>query len=173
MGDELLRTDNSQYMTALEEHGDTVYRICLVYLKNKADAEDVFQTVFLKLCEAKPSFHDAGHCRAWLITVARNECKNTLRSFWRRRVTCVEEIILPVEDGTDRQVVRAVLALPVKYRDVVYLFYYEGYKIGELAAMLGLKEPTVKTRLRRGRQLLKTTLTEGALFDEEKSAEGI
>jgi RNA polymerase sigma-70 factor (ECF subfamily) len=109
----------------------------------------------------RPQFNDDGHIKAWLITVARNLCKNQLKSFWHRKVTCVEEIILPVKSSGDGEVVKAVLNLPLKYRDVIYLFYFEGYKISELAVILKTNESTVKTRLKRGRELLKTVITEG------------
>jgi RNA polymerase sigma factor (sigma-70 family) len=157
---ELLRMGNS-YVDIMEKYADTVLRVCLVFMKNKADAEDVFQNVFLKLCEAKPHFNDEGHIKAWLITVARNECKNQLHSFWRRKVTCIDEIVLPVKNTEDKEVVKAVVNLPLKYRDIVYLFYFENYKINELSKLLNLKEPTVKTRLKRGRELLKDILLSG------------
>lgn len=168
MGNELLRTDNS-FVAIMEKNADTVFRVCLVFMKNKADAEDIFQNVFLRLCETRPQFNDDAHVKAWLITVARNECKNQLRSFWRRKVTCVNEIVLPVKDPRDKEVVKAVLSLPLKYRDVLYLFYFEGYKINELSELLHLKQPTIKTRLRRGRELLRGMLSEGGLQYEQEA----
>lgn len=160
MKDELLRTDNP-FVEIMKKYADMVLRICLVYMKNKTDAEDVFQNVFLKLCVSKPPFHDEEHLKAWLITVARNECINVLRSFWHRNVTCIDEIVLPVKNGEDKEVIKALLNLPLKYRDVLYFFYFEGYKINELSKLFRVKEPTIKTRIRRGRELLKDILLQG------------
>lgn len=160
MENELLRADNS-FIDIMEKYADTVFRICLVYMNNKTDAEDVFQNVFLKLCKSQPSFNDEEHKKAWLITVARNECKNQLLSFWRRNVTCIDEIVLPIIESDDKEVVKAVLSLPLKYRDILYFFYFEYYKINELSKLFKMKEPTIKTRLKRGRERLKSILLEG------------
>lgn len=160
MGNELLRTGNS-VIEIMESYADMVYRICLVYMKNINDAEDAFQTVFLKLCQSHPCFHDEGHIKAWLITVAKNECKNQLRCFWRRNVTKLDELVMPVKSPEDREVVKETLNLPLKYRDILYLFYFEDFKITEIAKMLDMKEATVKTRLKRGRELLKSALLNG------------
>ena len=157
MADELLSRDFS-FDEIIEKYADTVFRICFIFMKNNTDAEDVFQNVFLKLYELQPTFNDADHIRAWLITVARNECKNQLRSFWRRNVTCIDEVLLPEKTAKNSEIIGSVLRLPLRYRDILYLFYFEDYKISELSAMLKMKESTVKTRLKRGRNLLKDEL---------------
>lgn len=144
----------------LERYGDTVLRLCLVYLRSRSDAEDAFQTVFMKLCEKKPCFREEEHVKAWLITVTHNVCLSELRSFWKRRVVCVEETAAPVREE-DRDVVRAVLGLPLKYREAAYLHYFEGYKVAETASLLHCRETTVKTRLFRARALLKHELSPG------------
>lgn len=135
-------------------------------MKNKTDAEDVFQDVFLTLYELQPVFNDADHIRAWLITIARNKCKNQLRSFWRRNVTCIDEVLLPAKTKQNDGIISAVLKLPLRYRDIVYLFYFEEYKISELSVMLKVKESTVKTRLKRGRSLLKEELLKEGYYNE-------
>lgn len=160
MYNELLRTNNS-FVEIMEKYADMVLRICLVYMKDKTDAEDAFQNVFLKLCTSKISFHDEEHIKDWLITVAKNECKNQLLSFWHRNVTCIDEVVLPIKNAEDRGIIKATLNLPLKYRDLLYLFYFEDYKVEEISKLLGMKESTVKTRLKRGRELLKSSLLQG------------
>lgn len=165
MKDELLRTDSS-INDVIEKYSNTVLRICLIYMSNQADAEDVFQNVFLKLCELHPTFNDEEHTKAWLITVAKNECKNRLKSFWRRNVIFIDNIILPIKNTQEKEVVKAVFSLPLKYRDIIYLFYYEDYKIEEISELLSMKQSTVKTRLNRGRTLLKNIfMQEGIQYE--------
>lgn len=146
---------------ALGAHADTVRRICFLHLHNRDDVEDVFQEVFLKYALHRPDFESHDHERAWLLRVAVNACKDLHRSFWRRRVSSLEDANqsgLAIRDR-DREVLDAVLRLvPPKYRDVIYLHYYEGYKAAEVAAILGQKENTVYTWLARAREQLKTTL---------------
>lgn len=160
VADELLCTDNSM-TDILDKYADTVLRLCLVYMRNKADAEDAFQNVFLKLCKINPSFNDEEHIKAWLITVTSNECKNLLKSFWRRNIVFIDEVVLPVKDMDKKEVSTAVLKLPVKYRNVMYLHYFEGYKVSELVKILNEKEATIKTRLKRGRELMKNEMLKG------------
>lgn len=136
-----------------------VRRICLCHLKNRADTEDVFQTVFLKYLLYEGDFQDAGHEKAWLIRVTVNACKDQLRSLFRRRTVSLEElegkaVFLPRQC----RVLDAVLALPEKYRDVIYLHYYEGYSAAEIGGLLGKKENTVYSLLSRGRTMLKERL---------------
>ena len=165
MGNELLCTDNS-FIEIMERYSDMVLRICYVFLRNQADAEDACQNVFLKLCTSAPVLCEKEQLKAWLITVARNECRNLLHSFWRRRVSCYYPVDPPSRDRQKRGVIAAVLQLPLKYRDILYFHYYEGYPVKELAKLLHMKEPTVKTRLMRGRKLLKEALQKGGFVYE-------
>jgi RNA polymerase sigma factor (sigma-70 family) len=162
---ELLRTDDS-FTEILEKYADTVLRLCFVYLRNKTDAEDVFQNVFLKLCKIKPVFNDDEHVKAWLITVASNECKNLLKSFWRKRVVCIDKAVAQVKKRDNREMVSYIMLLPLKYRNVLYLHYFEDYKVSELALILKANQSTVKTRLKRGRELLKNELVKGGYHYE-------
>jgi RNA polymerase sigma-70 factor (ECF subfamily) len=130
-------------------------------MQNRADAEDCYQNIFLKLYKNNPTFNDEEHVRAWLITVTTNECRNMQKSFWRRHMVSIDEVILAVEDEYKREVVKEVISLPERYRDIIYLHYYEGYKVSELSRMLKQKENTIKSRLLRGRELLKARLLEG------------
>lgn len=145
---------------AMDRYGDTVLRICYVYMKQKEDAEDIFQNVFCRYLTAEKEFESEEHEKAWLIRVTVNLCKDTLTSFFRRQVVSLEELeqdfAAPEEEG--KAVRAAVLKLPEKYRVPVYLFYFEGYSAGEIAGMLGKKENTIYTQLARGREQLKNEL---------------
>lgn len=156
----LLHTNDS-LTKVLETYADTVWRLCLVYMRNKADAEDAFQNVFMKLNRQWPKFNSEDHIKAWLIRVTTNECKNQLKSFWRKHVITIEEVIFPIENDNNKEVVKVVMQLPTKYRDILYLHYFEGYKVNELVTILESNESTIKTRLKRARELLKKELVEG------------
>ncbi len=145
---------------AVEKYADTVRRICIVHLKNHADTEDIFQTVFLKYVLSSVSFENEEHEKAWFIRVTVNACKDLLKSFFRSRTVSLDEIIeKPSEMPQDnREVLEAVLELPEKYRDVVYLYYYEEYTAPEIGRILEKKENTVYTLLKRARKILKDKL---------------
>ena len=145
---------------AIQCHGDTVRRICLLHLKNEADTEDIFQTVFLKYVLSSAVFESEAHERAWLIRVTVNACKDLLKSFFRRYTVPLDQLAdRPAELTQDhREVLEAVLSLPAKYRDVVYLHYYEGYTASQISQMLGRNVNTVYTCLTRSRQMLKEKL---------------
>lgn len=144
---------------AVEQYADTVRRICLVHLKNYADTEDIFQTVFVKYLLHTAPFASPEHKRAWIIRVTINACKDLLRSVFRRRTLSLEEVAeQPAPADEHRAVLQAVQALPAAYRDVVYLHYYEGYTAPEIAGILGKNVNTVYTRLTRARGLLRRTL---------------
>ena len=165
MENELQNIDTSEDKM-LEKYADMVFRLCLVYMRNKADAEDAFQNVFLKLVKTKPNFNSEEHIKAWLITVASNECKNQLKAFWRRNKVSIDEVTIPVKNEDKKEIVKTVLNLPLKYRDVLYLYYFEGYKVNELSKMLDVNESTIKTHLKRGRDALKNMLVKGG-YDYE------
>lgn len=145
---------------AMEKYSDTVYRICWLYMKNKEDADDAFQDVFLRYIQAGRRFASDEHEKAWLCTVAFNRCKDLLRSASRRKVVSLETVeepsYRPAEPGNP--VLEAVQALPDKYRDTIYLYYYEGYSTAQIAAILRCRENTVYSQLSRGRQMLKERL---------------
>ena len=146
--------------TAIERYGDTVQRLCLIRLKNHADTEDIFQTVFLKYMLHAGGFQDREHEKAWIIRVTLNACRDFLRSFFRSRRVSLDEIAeLPQLEKEDyREVWEAVLSLPQKYRDVVYLHYYEDYTAPEIGALLRKNTNTVYTWLARAREMLKEKL---------------
>ena len=145
---------------AIERYADTVRRICFVHLKNRADTEDIFQTVFVKYLLHGEPFASEEHERAWIIRVTLNACKDLLKSFFRSRTVPLEELTdraMPAETE-QREVLQAVLALLVPYRDVIYLHYYEGYTAPEIAGILGKNVNTVYTRLTRACGLLRQAL---------------
>lgn len=144
----------------LEEYADTVRRICYSYLKNYHDTEDIFQTVFLKFLKRKKPFDSREHEKAWFIRVTINSCKDQMKSFFRKNVTFFAEAEEPCYlERQDLGYVRdAVVHLPPKYKDVIYLFYFEEYTAVEIAKILGKNENTIYTRLKRGKELLKNKL---------------
>ena len=144
--------------TALQKYSDMVYRICYMYLKNKEEAEDAFQDIFLKYIQANLHFISEEHEKAWLCKVSFNRCKDILRNF-RFKVSSLDSIPEPTYEHTDDgAVLQAVLQLPAKYKDAIYLHYYEGYSAVQIAKILKCRENTVYSQLSRGRQLLKERL---------------
>lgn len=145
---------------AIQRYGDTVRRLCMVHLKNYADTEDIFQTVFLKYALTSVSFDSDEHEKAWLIRVTLNACKDLLKSIFRSRTVSLDELVeQPAQlSGDHREVLEAVLSLPARYRDVVYLHYYEEYTAPEIARILGKNVNTVYTRLTRAKGLLREKL---------------
>ena len=113
---------------AVDRYADLIRRLCMIYLKNEADTEDIFQTVFLKYVLSSVSFENEEHEKAWFVRVTINACKDLLKSFFRSRTTSLEVLMeLPAEMPEEhREVLDAVLSLPRKYREVIYLHYYEG-----------------------------------------------
>lgn len=138
-----------------------IYRIALLYLKNTVDAEDAAQTIFVKYIEKKPGFKNQDHETAWFITTTKNYCKDFLKSFWNRNVK-LGEIPDSQNKNNNESLIPVILNLPDKYSEVLYLYYYEGYKTKEISKLLDIKESTVQTRLYDGRKRLKNILeTEG------------
>ncbi|MDE7319206.1 MAG: RNA polymerase sigma factor [Lachnospiraceae bacterium] len=154
--------EKTDYDRAVSLCLDAVYRTALSCCKNQQDAEDVVQTAFLKLLECDTPFQDEEHVRRWLIRVALNEAHSIWRSFWRRNVFSLEEQTAEpaFSEPENSELFYAVQKLPVRYREVVHLYYYEDYSIREIAALLNISETAIQTRLMRARKKLKTTLKE-------------
>ena len=152
---------------AIDQYADTVRRICMVHLKNYDDTEDIFQTVFLKYVLHSAPFDSEEHEKAWIIRVTINACKDLLKNVFRRRTVPLDQIIEKPQEMTEdhSDLLEAVLALPEKYKDVIYLYYYEGYSAAEIGSILKKNVNTVYTLLTRARQILKTKL-EGVIDDE-------
>ena len=149
-----------QANNAIEKYADTVRRICMVHLKNEADTEDIFQTVFLKYLLSSVVFENDEHEKAWLIRVTINACKDLLKSFFRSKTVSLEEVLeqpaAPNQEYHD--VMKAVLSLPEKYRDAIYLYYYEGYSAAQIGKILHKNQNTVYTLLNRAKKQLRQTL---------------
>ena len=145
---------------AIERYADTVRRLCMIHLKNYADTEDIFQTVFLKYVLSSVSFENEEHEKAWLIRVTINACRDLLKSFFRSRTVPLDELIeQPAELPPDhREVLEAVLSLPQQYRDVVYLYYFEEYTAPQISRILGRNVNTVYTLLTRSKKALREKL---------------
>jgi RNA polymerase sigma-70 factor (ECF subfamily) len=152
------RMDTDDFRRAVETYADMVFRIAFQNVQNTADAEDAVQDVFLRLLKAAP-FRDEEHLKAWLIRVTVNRCRSHWRTAWVRHTVPLDEACaaLPAED---RSLWEELWSLPQKYRNVLYLHYYEGYTAPEIAALLKLPLNTVYTHLRRGKQALKSVILE-------------
>jgi len=149
--------DTQAFETLYERYGAMVYRLAMVYLGRRADAEDVTQEAFLRLLCRAPVFADAEHEKRWLLRVTVNLCRDQLRGFWRKRAVELEEDLL-LPDRESFGVAEAVVALPEKYKAAIHLHYYEGYSVEETAQILRLGPSAVKMRLKRGREMLKLRL---------------
>lgn len=145
---------------AIERYSDTIRRLCMLHLKNYADTEDIFQTVFLKYVLSSVSFENQEHEKAWFIRVTINACKDLLKSFFRSRTISLDEVMeQPAELSPDyREILEAVLSLPQKYRDVVYLYYFEDYTAPQISRILGKNVNTIYTLLTRSKQILREKL---------------
>lgn len=145
---------------AIDRYADTVRRICMVHLKNYDDTEDIFQTVFIKYALKSPAFESQEHEKAWIIRVTVNACKDLLKSFFKRRTASLDEVMeMPQNEKEDYSyVLKAVLSLPQKYRDVIYLHYYEGYTAPEISRILRRNVNTIYTLINRGKHMLKESL---------------
>ena len=145
---------------AMKAYGDTVYRLALCRLQNAADAEDVYQDVFLRLLEQRAGRWDEEHLKAWLIRTALNRCADLGRLRRRRGTLSLEEVpdMARPADEAAAELWDAVGRLPENLRTAVHLFYGEGYESGEIGALLGVPAATVRSRLRRARAELKDLL---------------
>ena len=152
--------DEQEACRAIERYADTVKRLCIIHLKSGPDTEDIFQNVFLKYVLSSAVFESEEHEKAWVIRVTINECKDLLKSFFRSRTVPLEEAPdLPAQDPAGgREVLGAVLSLPQRYRDVIYLHYYEGYSAVEIGKLLSKNVNSIYTLLHRARTLLRKNL---------------
>lgn len=158
---------------ALDDWGDTVLRLALCKVGNRADAEDITQTVFLKLCQNHRVFESADHLKAWLLRVTLNCCADLYRDPWRQRRVSVEESQAAFDRAAARPdtatpgttpeesappVQAAMDALTDKQRIAVHLHYYEGYSTQEIAQITEEAPATVRSHLHRARAALKTMI---------------
>ena len=157
------QTQRAEFLA--EAYADAILRLSYTYLKNTHDAQDVCQTVFVKLLTEPREFESPEHERAYILRMAANACKDMLKSPWRKRTCGLDTVLeVPAPEAADGSVLAAVNQLPPHYRAVIYLYYYEGYQASEIGSILGIPTATVHTRLARGRTKLKALL--GGMDDE-------
>ena len=138
-------------------YGNTLYRLCFVMLGNESDAEDSVQESFIKYLQKAPPFETTEHEKAWLITVATNQCKDILRFRKRHPQTDLENLRETPQLSSDSGILEALMTLPEKFRFVLTLYYVEEYRIEDIAKMIGRTPSAVKMRLQKGRRLLEET----------------
>ena len=151
--------ERAEYL--VERYADLLLRIGKTWLGDMDDAKDICQTVLIKMLENPRAFPEEGQERAWVVRIAVNECKNWRKTAWfRRRVPLDESLQLMAEDPEpeDGSLLARVQALPAMYREVIFLRYYEGYEVKEIAALLGRSPALVSTHLKRGKEKLRNML---------------
>ena len=142
---------------------DMVYRVCLLQLKHEQDALDAVSETFVRLFQKKPDFADTEHEKAWLLRTAINYCKDVQKSFWKRKRNAydaaAEQMLQSVQTPSeDREVLRAIWKLPPAHAELLYLHYYEGYSIEEIAVIMHKNASTLRSRLSRAKELLRKEL---------------
>lgn len=140
---------------AVDEYGNSLYRLCTVILQNRDDAQDAVQDCFLRYITKAPDFRSAEHEKAWLIRVATNICKDMLRYRKHSSFLSLEEIRTLTSSEDNAQILGLLGLLEEKYRTVIHLHYVEGYDTAEISDMLGITSAAARKRLQRGREKLR------------------
>lgn len=157
------------FLDIFQKYKDDVFRLSYSYTKMVADAEDITQSVFIKLYKQKELLtRQEEEIKKWLVRVIINECKSLYNSFWKRKTFSFkqEDENKIVSNTQNNDVLVEVLSLPKKYRIVIYLYYYENYKLKEISKILNLSETNVQTILFRARRMLKEKLKDGWFCEE-------
>lgn len=141
----------------IDTYGDMVTRICIMNLRNSDDAKDCFQEVFIKLYK-HGMIEDPDYLKHWLIHVTINTCKDYRRVFYKKTIN-IEDVLIQ-DEKKDYVLLPVILDMPTRYKNVLYLYYYEGYKTDEISEILKMNINTVKSRLKRGREILKKKVGE-------------
>jgi len=159
--------DDKFYVDMIQKYSDTVYRLACSLTKSRFDADDIYQEVFIRYVKKKPEFQNPEHEKAWFLRVTINCCKNFWKSPWMKRRSMWEEGEQAAEEPTEEQdreeslyLLQTVQKLPIQYRAVIHLFYYEEMSVEEIGKITGAKVSTVRTRLTRARRMLKERLKE-------------
>lgn len=162
---ETTRTAAEIFDSAIDDWGSTVLRLAISRLGCHADAEDVYQTVFLKLFQTNTRFRDEEHLKAWLLRVTINCCNDAHRNPWRKRrseldTTAIARLETPVKNDNDgdEELARALAMLTDRQRTAIHLFYFEGYATDEIAKITGERPATVRSHLHRARKTLRDEL---------------
>ncbi len=144
----------------IRTYADMIYRLALQNLKNPDDASDIFQEVCLSLLTKNAPLYDDVHIKYWLIRVTINKCKDLRKSVWNTRTEPLKlDFVEKAEE--DLSALELIFSLPINYRNVVYLYYYEKYTVTEIAQILGKSKNTVSSQLQRARKKLRTILEDG------------
>ena len=149
----------------LDEYADSILRLAYSYLHNMSDSEDILQETLIRYMQKAPRFESREHEKAWLLRVAANLSKNRIDYNRLRKTDELEETLVAEEKEDLAFVWDAVKQLPQNYREVIHLYHYEGYRTAEIAKLLGRKETTVRSDLKRGREKLKVILKEAYDFE--------
>ena len=157
---------NGRAEMILTRFGDSILRYAYTYLHNMSDAEEVLQDTLVQFLKTAPEFESENHEKAWLLRVAANLSKNRIRYNKLRETDELNDELVAEEREDLSFVWEAVKSLPVKYREVIHLFYHEGYQTAQIAKVLGRNESTVRSDLRRGRKKLKEVLKGEYDFEE-------
>lgn len=160
--------DETRAEYLVTHYADCILRIGYTWFNNIHDAQDVCQMVLIKTLESKQLFDDVKEERAWIIRVTINTCKNLKKTAWFRRIVGLEEgVALTVQapEIEDDSLLQLVQKLPLKYRRVIYLHYYEGYEVKEIASILNITPALVSTHLQRAKGKLKIML--GGIYNGE------
>ena len=154
--------DTNEYERLAALYMDSIYRVALNGCRNHADAEDVVQNTFLKLWNRKEGFESDEHARKWLIRVAVNDCNSLWRSSWKRRTTYLDELSQePVFSTPEKSYVYyAIMELPTKYRQTIYLYYFEDYCVKEVAQIMGLSRSYISRIEKKALEKLRRVLGE-------------
>ena len=164
----------AEFEAAAQRYADRIYAVAFNYFKSPYDAEDIVQEVLLKLYQNESGFESEAHLKHWLLRVAVNQCKTISLSAWHRRQVSLENYFETtsetacgaVYEGDAEtavlrgEILQAILSLPKKYRLILHLYYYEDYDTKAIAGLLRMNEATVRTRLARGRKILKEVLAD-------------
>ena len=144
----------------VEKYSNTLLQIAFQRTFNKSDSEDIVQDVFIKLIKNSNKIKDEEHLKNWLIRVTINLCSDYNKSFWNKNTTVLDEKLSDF-DNEEILIFKEINKLKPIYRDIIYLYYYQGYKIKEISIILKMKENTVSSNLTRAREKLKTILEDG------------
>ncbi len=156
----LVKSWDNKFESVYERNVDSVYKISYMYVKNKSDAEDLVQNTFMKYLKSNPEFSNLSHEKAWFIVTTSNTAKNHFKTWWNRNAVITYEHEKGVVDSTN-ETLEYVLNLPNKYKEIVYMFYYEGYTTKEISSMINKNESTIRTDLSKARNLLKQKMGSG------------
>ena len=159
MNGQSLCTDDCCHEDIIKIYSGMVYRQAFAYTRNKTDADDIYQEVFLRYIRKNPQFESEEHRKAWLIRVTVNCCKKMSGAAWKNKTVPLEDDII-FESEEENSLHYELMKLPVKYRTVIHLFYYENYSAEEIGEILKQKPSAVRMTLTRARRKLKEILKE-------------